>query len=298
MLKSRQRLVPYTLMMPFLLFWLTFVMYPVFKNLFMSLTQWGVSTGYVKFVGLRNYRYIFDPKNSFLGKQFWSALWVTIQYLLYSVPVFVGASLALALAVNSQKLGRSRSLFRTLFFLPVCLPITVVAAIWGWIFMYSGVANYIIGIFGAAQVPWLTQLPGVWVSIIVATLWGTVGFNMIILIGGLQSIPQELYDAAYVDGANGYQRFIHITLPQLMPVLLFVLITQILGSFNLFAQPQLMTAGGPGRSTLPIMYFIYQKAFGATADLMGFSSAAATVTTLIIAAVIVAWYTLFSRRTD
>jgi len=195
-----------------------------------------------------------------------------------SVPPLVILSLGLAVLLNSKVPGRN--IFRGIYFAPWVLSVSVVGLLWWWIFQSSGgLINYYLADINTffrehlasthfqLTIPrWLSTQPWAWISILVATVWWTLGFNMIILLAALQDISEELYEAASLDGATRWQTFTRITLPLLQPVLLFVVTITIIASFNLFGQPFIMTGGGPPQangtnSTTPVMYLIYTQGF-------------------------------------
>lgn len=275
----------YLFLLPFLSFFGLFVIFPLIRGVYMSMTKWGLYGGNLGFIGLKNYQLLFDP-NFFMSRQFWESMWATTQFMIFSVPLFIFSGLGLAILINNQFL-KIKTVSRMIFFVPVALSAPVIAVIWMWLLEYnSGLINFLLTFIGIGRIPWLTQQPWAWISIVITTLWWTVGWNMIIFLGGLQNIPTELYDAAKVDGSNSWNTFIHITLPGLRNVIFFITIFQIIASFNLFAQPQLMTGGGPGRSTLPVMLYIYQTAFNFSLPYMGISSAMSVISGGIILIII------------
>lgn len=200
---------------------------------------------------------------------------------MYSVPLFVVFSLILALVLTDRDL-RLPSLHMSAWFLPTALSATVVACLWRMIFNDTGFVNSLILLSGGLKVGWLSSLPGAWVSIIAATLWWTIGWNVIIIYSARKKIPETLYDAAKVDGAGRMRTFLAVTAPGLKNVMLYVVTTQTLASFGLFAQPQLMTKGYPGRSTIPVALHMYGVSFGSTGDMLGLGAAMSVVTGLVI----------------
>jgi multiple sugar transport system permease protein len=293
-LKAR-KVIPYLLIAPHGIFFGIFVIFPIFKSLFMSFTEWGLFQRMVKFVGWENYYKIFDF-GGYRSRYFWKAVWVTLEFVAITVPALVIVAILLALLLNSKFL-KGKSFALTSFFLPTALAVTVIAVIWRWLLNYdAGLMNYVLSFFGLDKIPWLTSLPWALISIVVATVWWTVGWNVIIVLGGLQKIPATLYDAARVDGAGIFQRFWHVTLPGLKNVLMFVVITQIIASFGIFGQPQLMTNGGPGRGTLPIMLHIYQEAFNTSRPRMGYAAAMSIIFGIIVLGVTFIQYYLFTKE--
>jgi len=289
-----KKVVPYLFLAPHAIFFGMFFIFPLFKSIFMSFTEWGLFQGMIKFVGFENYEKIFTA--GYRSRYFWKAIWVTVQFVIYSVPLLIVIALLLALLLNNKKL-KLKNFYLTAFFIPTALSATVIAVIWKWIMNnQAGLLNYFLSFIGVDKIPWITDLPWVWLAIIIPTIWWTVGWNTIIILGGLSKIPEVLYDAAKVDGASRFKRFIHVTLPGLKNVLMFVTITQVLASFGLFAQSQLITGGGPARATLPIMLHIYNEAFNPSRPRMGYAAAMSIITGIIILSVTFIQYYLFTHQ--
>lgn len=242
---------------------LVFTLLPVAASLGLSFVKWNL-VGTPEWVGLANYvRALDDP-------MFWRVLKNTAVYTLGTVPTTMALSLALALALN-QKI-RGVTLFRGLFYLPVVAPMVAVAMVWRWLYNTDfGVINYLLSRLGLSIIPWLTSLRWAMPAVILMSVWKSLGYGMVLYLAGLQGVPQHLYDAAAVDGANGWQRFWHITLPMLSTTSFFVMVTSVIGSFQVFGQVYIMTRGGPANATSTIVYYIYQNAFESFR--MGYASA-------------------------
>ncbi|NMB21617.1 MAG: sugar ABC transporter permease [Firmicutes bacterium] len=286
------RLTPYLYLLPHAILFFMFVIYPIFKGFWVSLTEWNMFFNEGTFVGLANYARLFNPE-SIQNAYYWQALKATLLFVVISVPPLVLISLGLAVLVTGNLPWRS--FFRTIYFMPTALTISVVAVMWRWIFQGDvGFANWILRTLGSDAIPWLTTQPYAWISILIATVWWTVGWNMILLVSGLNAIPHEQYEAATIDGANSWKSFLYITLPNLRPILLFIVITTVIASFNLFGQPQLMTGGGPSRSTFTVMFYIYGEAFGNFR--MGSSAAMSYVTAVIMLVATLTQARLFSAK--
>lgn len=253
---------------PYLLFFIAFLLAPLIYAFILSLHNWNILAGDQGFVGLRHYGYILFRPDSILFTEFWSGMAHTALFAIITVPLLVGIALALALLLATSPF---RTLFRMIFFIPSILSVTIACTIWLWIFGSGGLLNKYLG----QSIPWLTTQPWAWMTIIITTLWWTVGINMVILLAGVLDVPREYHEAAMIDGATAWQRVVHITLPSMRPILGFVVITQMLASFGLFAQPQLLTGGGPGEETTSITLYIYNEAFSknnlATASAMSFA---------------------------
>jgi multiple sugar transport system permease protein len=236
-----------------------FFFIPVLAALAMSLTDFDLyalgNFQNLRLVGLHNYaQLLVDPL-------FWKALGNTFYFVLLGVPLSIGASLGAALLVNS-KVARFRNFFRTLYFAPVVTTLVAVAVVWRYIFHTRyGFLNYVLGFVGIDPIDWMGNPHWAMPAIVILAVWKNFGYNMIILLAALQSIPEDLYEAARIDGASGWQQFRHVTLPGLAPVLTLVSILTIAGYFQLFAEPYVMTEGGPLQSTMSVLYFMYEEGF-------------------------------------
>ena len=273
---------------PALLVIAIFFLLPVIAALVMSVTDFDIyalaDLGNLRFVGLANYvRLLGNPL-------FWQALGNTFYFVLVGVPLSIGISLAAALLLNSP-FARFTPFFRTALFAPVVTTLVAVAVIWRYLFSTRyGFINYALGSLGISPIDWLGDPHWSMPAIIVFAVWKNFGYNMIILLAGLQTIPAELYEAARIDGASAWRQLRSITLPLLSPVLLMVGILTVAGYFQLFAEPYVMTQGGPLQSTVSVLYFMYEEGFKWWN--LGSASAVAFVLFIIIFAV-----TLLQMRT-
>jgi multiple sugar transport system permease protein len=253
--KKKVSLIPYLFVAPHLLFFLAFLGWPFVYGIYISLFRFDfLQPNNRPFVGLKNYANLFDPESVPFAK-FWNALGNTGEFILWSVPPLVAIALLLAVLLNRNYPGRG--VFRTIFFAPYTLSVTVASVLWWWIFQQTGIVNQILQRLGLDPVNWLGDLPGAWIAITVATVWWTIGFNTIIFLTALQEIPKSLYEAASLDGANSWQQFFLITIPMLRSVMVFVLTITLIASANLFGQPYIMTAGGPADGTQTVIYRIF-----------------------------------------
>ncbi len=254
-----------------------FFVLPVAAGLLLSLTDFDLyavgSPGTARFVGLGNYSHLLgDPT-------FWKAVGNTLQFVLIGGPLSLVTSLGAALLLNA-KLVRMRSLFRTIYFAPVVTTLVSVAIVWRYLYHPRyGLLNFLLGTVGIAPVDWLGDPHWAMPSIILLAVWKNFGYNMLIFVAGLQVIPQELYEAAAIDGAGFWRRFRHITLPGLAPTFLFVSVTTMIGFFQLFAEPYVMTQGGPLGATRSLVLFMYEEGFRWWR--MGMASAVAVMLLLI-----------------
>ncbi|MBI5464779.1 MAG: sugar ABC transporter permease, partial [Ignavibacteriales bacterium] len=229
---------------------------------------------YIRFVGLENYARVLDTP------LFWTALKNTFYFVLVGGPLSVAVSLGAALMVNS-KFAKFKPLFRTVYFLPVVTSLVAVAVVWRYLYHPAhGLLNYALSWFGIAPIDWLGNPTVAMPAIIVLAVWKNFGYNMLIFIAGLQNIPDDLYEAAHLDGAGGWRRFVEITLPMLAPTTVFVVMITLIGYFQLFAEPYVMTQGGPLNTTTSIVLLMYEQGFRWWN--MGFAAAIAFVLFAVI----------------
>jgi multiple sugar transport system permease protein len=232
---------------------------PVLAGLLLALTDFDIyaigSTSNARFVGLRNFHQVLrDP-------DFSTALRNTLYYVIVGGPLSVLTSLGAALLLNA-KLVRLRGLFRTIYFAPVVTTLVAVAIVWRYLYHPKyGLLNYALSWIGIAPVDWLGNPHWAMPAIILLSIWKNFGYNMLIFVAGLQAISQDLYEAAGIDGAGAWSRFVHVTLPGLAPTFLFVSVTTMIGFFQLFAEPYIMTQGGPLKSTTTLVLLMYQEGF-------------------------------------
>jgi multiple sugar transport system permease protein len=271
----------YLFILPHFLLFTLMIGIPFLYNIYISLTDYTFG-GSETFIGLQNFQNLASP-DDFHFPVFWNGLWNTVLFVIISTPLLVGAGLLLAVLVNGRYPGRN--IFRAIYFAPWTLGIAVVGLLWWWILNSSfGLLTNTLATFGLGSPNWLTTNPWAWFSISVATLWWTVGYNTIILLAGLQAISPDLYEAASIDGANRWQQFRFVTVPSLRPVLLLVITLQIIASFNLVGQPQIMTGGGPGNETRTVLLYVYETGFTNGGQ---FQLGQAAAMALIVAAIMV-----------
>jgi multiple sugar transport system permease protein len=244
---------------PALLVIAVFFVVPVLAALAMSLTDFDIyalaSSANLRLVGLRNYVELLRTP------LFWTAFGNTVYFVAVGVPLSIAVSFAAALLLHSR-LVRFRGLFRTALFAPVVTTLVAVAVIWRYLFHpHYGWINYVLGRVGIPGVDWLGDPRWAMPAIIVFAVWKNFGSNMIILLAGLQAIPEPLYEAARIDGASGWRQFRDVTLPLLAPIVTLVSILTIAGYFQLFAEPYVLTQGGPLQSTVSVLYFMYEEGF-------------------------------------
>jgi multiple sugar transport system permease protein len=244
---------------PALLVIAVFFFLPVLAALALSLTDFDLyalaDLGNLRLIGFRNYTQLLATP------LFWQALGNTLYFVVVGVPLSIVVSFGAALLLHSR-LVRFRAFFRTVLFAPVVTTLVAVAVIWRYLFdTRNGWLNYALGGIGLPSIDWLGDPRWAMPAIIVFAVWKSFGANMIILLAGLQSIPDELYEAARIDGASAWRQFRDVTLPMLAPIVVMVSILTIAGYFQLFAEPYVMTQGGPLQSTVSVLYFMYEEGF-------------------------------------
>lgn len=236
-----------------------FFVVPVVAALAMSFTDFDIyalaDIGNLRFVGLDNYlRLLQTPL-------FWQALGNTLYFVVVGVPLSIAASLGAALLLHSR-LTRFKAFYRTALFAPVVTTLVAVAVVWRYLFHTRyGLLNYALAAIGIDPIDWLGDPNWAMPAIILLSVWKNFGYNMIILLAGLQAIPEDLYEAARIDGASALRQLRHVTLPMLAPMLLMVSILTMAGHFQLFAEPYVMTQGGPAQRTITVLYFMYDEGF-------------------------------------
>jgi len=255
-----------------------FFFIPVISAFIISFTDFDIyaigNYSKFRFTAFDNYIKLFD------NSLFWTALKNTLFFVVISGPLSIAVSLGAAMMLNS-KLVKFKGIFRLVYFMPVVTTLVAVSIVWRFIYHPEfGLLNYGLSFLGIGKIDWLGDPNWSMPSIILLSIWKNFGYNMIIFIAGLQNIPEELYEAAEIEGANGWQRFIKITLPMLAPTTVFITIITMIGYFQLFAEPYIMTQGGPLDSTLSIVLYMYQEGFRWWN--MGYSSAIAFVLFVII----------------
>ena len=244
---------------PALLIITVFFFVPVLAALIVSLTDFDLyalaDIRNLRFVGLGNYRHLLHAPD------FWRAVANTGYFVAVGVPLSLAASLASALLVNSR-LAYLAAFFRTAFFAPVVTTLVAVAVVWRYLLHTRyGLLNYALAHIGIHPIDWLGDPHWALPAIILFAVWKNFGYNMVIFLAALQSIPADLYEAARLDGASLWQEFGRVTLPMLRPTLLLVSVLTVAGYFQLFAEPYVMTQGGPLQSTVSVLYFMYEEGF-------------------------------------
>ncbi|GIL31222.1 carbohydrate ABC transporter permease [Actinocatenispora comari] len=237
---------------PYLLLFLVFRIGPTLAGMALSLAKYQI-TGIVEWRGLSNFQRLFTDD------LFWNALRVTAVYTVIAVPLTL--AVALVMAQLSARSIRGIRVYRALYFLPVITSLVTSGVIWQWLYAEHGPLNGLFGLLGIGPVPWLSSGAAVLPSLSLLSVWTRFGYDMLILLAGLLAIPKEYTEAAMLDGASAWQRFWHITLPQLKPAMFFVVILEIVQSFQVFDVIYVMTGGGPVRSSYSLVFFVYDQGF-------------------------------------
>jgi multiple sugar transport system permease protein len=250
----------YGFVAPYLLLFSTFLLLPLGYGLWLSFTNYelvspeAVAHKPPEFAGLANYREAMrDP-------YFWQGLGATAKFVVMASPLTVLIALVLALGISTVD-DRRQHAYRLAFFVPTMITISVAGLVWRWLYSTEfGLFNSILANW-SIKVPWLTDADWAMRSIVLMTLWWTIGGPVVILLAGIRQIPDVYYEAAAIDGATGWRSLISITLPMLKPVLLFVIVINIIGAFQVFGQTYIITSGGPARATHVLVQYIYTTAF-------------------------------------
>lgn len=279
MKKKVKKWIPYLYIAPHGLLFIVFFLIPAIFGIYISFTKWDLF-GSPEFVGLQNYKTILFDNNSTFYLQLRTGLANTFRFVLYSVPFAILVPLLLAVAIKAKPFGSK--LFQAILYLPSLFSISSVVL--AWQFMFHRRLGPINNIFGW-NITWLGEQPYAWIALVVVTIWWYIGGNMIIYLAALAGIDQNLYEAARVDGANGWKQFFHITLPGMMRPLTYTIVLTTIAQFNIYGQPFMLTAGGPRDSTRVLLMYIRENAFGSGSSIAGISSAMAVILGLCIMAV-------------
>ena len=285
--RRREAFVGYLFILPTYIGFVIFILYPLVESMRISFQEFSLLRGST-YVGLDNYAQMFaDPRLriSYIN---------TIIFTLFAVFFNAGIGLILAVMLNRRLPVLMRNLYRSIFFFPVLIAHTYIAVIWRFLYQQdTGVINYYLGIFGVEPIPWLSNTHWAMAAIIILDVWKNTGFAMLVFLAGLQSIPNEYYEAAQLDGANERQLFFRITIPMLSPTIFFILVIFMIGALQVFDTIIVLTAGGPGDATRSVVLYIYEIAFRTFN--MGYA-AAVSMTLFAIILVLTALQFWISRR--
>lgn len=280
-------MIAFLFILPALINFTIFRYIPIFISTYASMFEYSLLGGYGDFIGLQHYqRMMTDPV-------FWRSLQATVLFVLYKVPLQIAFSLGLAILLVRQSLGTA--IVRSAILTPMVTSIIIVSIIWAMMFQsQNGLFQSMLVAMGFRKTPFLSDANLALPAISVMMIWKDIGFSFIIFVAGLKGISETYYEAAIVDGANNWQLFLHITLPLLKPMLMFVIVTQTIFSFQVFVPVYQMTLGGPLDSTKVIVYYIYQQGF--RFQDMGYASAISIVTLVLL--LLVSWLQMRFLRAD
>lgn len=288
-LKTRETIAAYLFLTPFLIFFAIFVVRAVVLAVQMSFYDYMVLRPVRPYIGFDNYVELFNDD------VWWIALRNTFYFAVMTVVGTTIVSLAAAMAVTRPI--RGQEFFRVLLYMPSLFSVGAVGLIWVWLLNSQfGIINYGLSFFGVRPINWLGRPDLVLPALSLTTIWWGFGFPMLLFIAGLQSIPDQYYEAARIDGANGRQVFFYITLPLLRPTILFVTVTGFISHFQVYGQPFIMTEGGPGRASYTVILYLYQIAW--TAFRMGYGAAVAVAIAFIMAIMTAIQFLFISRRVE
>lgn len=272
----KKKALPWLFLAPHLIIFTIFFLIPVIFGIYISFTDWDLF-GSPTFVGLDNYKELFFNADSTFYEQLRIGLKNTFLFVLFSVPFCIAVPLLLAAALNTKpKLGK---IFQSIFYMPSLFAISAVVIIWTLIFNVNyGPVNVLLG----TDTPWMAVQPYAWVTLVVVTVWWTIGGNMVIYQAALNGISKDFYEAADIDGATSVQKFFKITLPAIRGQILYTVVMTTIAQFNIYGQPLMLTAGGPNNSTRVLLMYIQQNAFGSGQSIAGMASAMAVILGLCI----------------
>lgn len=267
-----RKTVPYIMIAPIVAIFLVFMVYPIIRSLYLSFYE--LVSGSYEFVGFKNYIALFKDET------FYKGLFNTVIYLIIQVPVMIGGALLIAVAIE-QKFIRGKAFFRTTIFLPSVTALVAYALVFKVLLNGDhGLINYVIELFGGKGINWFYEEWPARLAIIISITWRWLGYNMIILLAGIQSIPNELMEAAEIDGATFWHKLFYITIPMVKPIILFCTITSTIGTLQLFDEPFILTEGGPNNATITMGQYLYNNGFRYLK--FGYASAIGYVMTVII----------------
>ncbi|AWB45242.1 ABC transporter permease [Paenibacillus sp. CAA11] len=290
-MKKKFNLAPVFFVGPHLILFIVFILLPTIYGIYASFTKWNL-LGAPEWVGLDNYKTIFFDSTSTFHTQFFRGLRNTLMFVVLTVPLLIIIPLMIAVALEHKKV-KAKSLMQSILYLPGLISISAAALIWSLIFNKQlGITGNVFG----SETVWASHQPYAWIMIVVLTLWGGVGGNMIIYRASISGVGQDLYESADLDGAGPIRKFFSITLPSINFPLIYTFVMTTAGAFNVFGQPLMLTKGGPQESTSVLMMYIRKLAFGSGESIAGMASAMAVLLGVVILIISALQYYLMNRK--
>lgn len=283
----RKTIKPYLLVAPAIIAILIFVVYPIICQIVLSFTDWNLIRPKNNFIGFSNYRDLFTSSD------FYEVLWNTLVYTGFVVAFTLGLALLFAFVLMQD--SRINRWVQSAIFIPHITALISVSMVFMWLMdPQIGVFNYILRLFGLPGLKWLESSSTAMMSVIIVTVWKSVGYYTLVILGALKGVPKEIYEAAELDNASKAKTFFKITIPMISPTLFFLLVVITIASFNVFDIINVMTAGGPINSTNVLVYYIHTFAF--THMKIGYASAASTVLLLIVILLTLLYFKLLAKK--
>ncbi|WP_158737031.1 carbohydrate ABC transporter permease [Alteribacillus sp. YIM 98480] len=284
--KRNQNLTGWLFSLPAVIFLGGFFIFPMLYSLFISFFDWNL-LGDKAFIGLSNYDFLL-----FKDSVFTTTLWNTVYF---SLCYFFGSLiLSLGTALIVQKALRGMRIIRTAILTPLVIPMAITGIIWTLLYSPSGFINTLLNMFGIEGQQWLYESSLAMPAIIVVSIWQTFGLYAIIFVTGLNQIPKDLYEGMDIDGAGGWKKFVHLTLPLLRPTTFFVVVLLVINSFKVFDQIWVMTQGGPGNATMTLVVYMYQKIFTS----FGLATASSVALFIIVFCLVIFQYFIMGREDE
>lgn len=276
----KDNLVGYGFLSPAIILLTVFLLIPVGMVFYYAFTDYYLLTPDLRqFIGLENFKKLIEDPI------FLKSILNTMKFVIWIIPVQLGAALGLALIINKQRKGNI--FFKVAFFAPVVMSLVVISILWLYLLNPNeGLINTLLLKIGISAQPFLTSPKQVMYTIVFVSAWQGAGYQMLLFLGGMQNIPQDVYEAAEIDGFSKFQQFRYITMPLLKPTTIFVVLTTLISAFKLIVQPMVMTQGGPMNSSMTLVYYIYQTGF--TDRMVGYSSSIALIFTTMIGLITIA----------
>lgn len=285
----KKSFLPYFLIIPSLVFFLIFYIYPILYNIYLSFFDWNLVSPTKDFVGGDNFRMLFS------NKEFLEVIANSLIYM--GATVFFTVAIALLLAVWLNKNSVLHTVIQGLVFSPYIISFVSVSFVWMWLMDVDyGLLNYILGLFGFEKCQWISHPDTALFSVILVGVWKMVGYDTLVIIGGLQSIPKSIYEAVSLDTKPNIRTFMHITVPMLSPTLFFLVIVNLITSAKVFETISIMTKGGPLNSTNTLVYYIYKEAFDYFD--IGAASAGGVVLFVILAVITFFYFKILSKKVN